>query len=409
MAGAALGGAAGWRRAVLTARGTFSDFPRYLGASTIGTGLVASVLPTTGPALLVYQAAQAGRLTPEQTASWYFALFVGSGLLTYVLALFYRQPINGAYPIAGTALMASLLPTLRLEQAIGAYLISGALITLIGMLGLFGWLMKRLPQAILLGVLAGVLLRFGLGIFGGLGSAPVLVAAMLAAYLLTSRLPLRLPPALAALLVGVGIAVVQGTLNLGRINLALATPQLSWPEFVPATFLSVALPLTLLNLASQNAPGIAILRAEGYDPPVKAITLGSGIFSLLTAPLGGNGINIAAPLTAICASPDAHPDLRGRYVASVVAATVMILFGLFGSTATSLFGALPAALTAAVAGLSLLPVLLTSLRTALAPGGPASGALVAFLITAADLSLFGLGAAFWAVVGGLLAAWVLDR
>ena len=186
---------------------------------------------------------------------------------------------------------------------------------------------------------------------------PTLVGAMIAAYLVALRFARVLPPVLPALLVGLIVAGLAGQFDVGDVRLSLSQPVLVWPSLDLGALLSVSLPLTLLAVATQNAPGVGILWANGYRPPVNAITIYSGIGSILTAPLVGNGLNIAAPMTAICAGPDSHPDRDNRYVATVAQGLFFIAFGLVGATAVSLIRALPPALIVSLAGLALLPVI----------------------------------------------------
>jgi len=385
------------------------DIPRLAGASTIGAGLVATLLGITGPALLVYQAAANAGYPEEVTDSWFFAIFVGGGLLSLLLALLYRQPVCGAYPIAGSALLASVLAGYGLSEAVGAFLVSGILVALIGFSGLFGVLMARMPSEVIMGALAGILFRFGTEVFTALPGAPVLVGAMLTAYLASFRLVRRLPPALAALAAGLVVVAVSGRFEAGDLRVEFAQPVFVAPSFDLTALFSIAVPLTLLAVATQNAPGVSILRTNGYEPPANAITIFSGVGSVLTAPLVGNGINIAAPMTAVCAAPDSHPDPESRYIATVVQGFCFVAFGVLGATAISLIQSLPAALVAVVAGLALLPVILQSLQLSVGGTRHTLAAGVALLVAASGLSLLGIGSAFWAIVTGVLLAPLLGQ
>lgn len=377
------------------------DLPRYLTVSTVSAGVIAALPGMTGPWLLAYQAAIDAGYPANVIASWVFALFVGGGVLSLLLAILYREPICGAYPIAGSALLVPVLAEFSLPEAVGAYLLAGVLVFLIGVTGLFGWMMERIPNAVIMGMLGGILLRFGIRIFEALPPQPLLAGAMLVLFLVSTRFLPRLPALVPALVGGVIVAALTGQFDPGSVRLSLSTPVLIAPEFSLGAFFSLAVPLTLLAIATQNAPGIGILWANGYQPPVNAITIYSGIGSLLTAPIGGHGLNIAAPMTAICAAPDVHPELRGRYVATVVNGFAFIAFGLVGATAVSLIGALPAAFVAIVAGLALFPVLLQSFRLALAEPSQAVAAGFALLIAASNLSIAGINSTFWAVVAGI--------
>ncbi len=383
------------------------EVPRYTSSSTLGAGFVAALLGSTGPALLVYQAASGAGYPDAVISSWFFAIFVGGGLLSLVLALLYREPICGAYPIAGSALLVTVLGGYEVSEAVGAFLVSGILVVLLGVTGLFDALMQRVPNEVLMGALAGILLPFGIEVFALLPSQPLLMGSMLAAYLLGVRFVNAVPPALLALVAGFVVAWTSGRFEAGEVNFAISGPVLVSPTFDWGAIVSIAVPLTLLAVATQNAPGVGILRANGFRPPTNAITIFSGIASILTAPLVGNGVNIAAPMTAVCAGADSHPDPEGRYVATVVQGLLFAGFGLIGATVISLIGALPAAFVAGIAGLTLLPVILQSLRLSVGGENHTLAAGVALLVGASGLSILGINSTFWALVAGVVLAKVL--
>ena len=375
----------------------------------LSAGLVATVLATTGPALLIYQAAKNAGYPEGIVDSWFLANYVGAGLLSLLLAILYREPICGASSIAGSALLATTLADFTLSEAVGAFLVSGLLVTLIGVSGLFDWIMERIPNEVIMGALAGILLHFPIEVFASLPGQPLLVGAMVTAYIAGSRFVPTLPSALLALLAGLIIAALNGQFDLVSVRFFLSQPVLIGPSFSLGAFLSVTLPLTLLAVATQNAPGIGILWANGYSPPVNAITISSGVSSILTAPLVNHGLNIAAPMTAICADPRVHPDPHNRYAATVAQGIYFLAFGLVSATAISLIQALPDALITGVAGLALLPVILQAFRLSVGQSKHTLAAGVALLIGASNLSILGINSAFWAIVAGLLAAFILKQ
>lgn len=385
------------------------DAPRYANFSTIGAGFVATLLGTTGPALLVYQAATNAGYPGEVVGSWFFAIFVGGGVLSLLLAVLYREPICGAYPIAGTALLVTVLGEYGIREAVGAFLISGILVTVLGMTGLFDAVMERVPNEVLMGALAGILLPFGIEVFALLPPQPLLIGSMVVAYLVGVRFVRVVPPALLALVAGFAVAGASGRVETEEIELAISGPVLVAPAFDWGAVVSIAVPLTLLAVATQNAPGVGILRANGFRPPTNAIMIFSGIGSILTAPLVGNGVNIAAPMTAVCAGPESHPEPEGRYAATVVQGLLFAAFGMAGATVISLIGALPPALIAGVAGLTLLPVILQSLRLSVGAERHALAAGVALLVGASGLSIFGINSTFWALVVGVALAKALGE
>jgi benzoate membrane transport protein len=385
------------------------DLFHYTTISTVSAGFIATLSSIAGPSLLVYQAAANAEYPAAAINSWFLAIFVGGGLLSVLLAILYREPICGAYSIAGSALLVPVLGQYTLPEAVGAFLASGLLVTLAGISGLFGWIMDRIPNEIIMGMLAGILLRFGIGIFTPLPEEPFLVGAMILVYIISSRFVYGFAPVMLALLVGVIIAGLGDQFRLDSVHLSLSQPVVVTPEFRLDALFSVSLPLTLLAIASQNAPGVGILRANGYRAPVNAIMIFSGLGSILTAPFLGHGVNIAAPMTAICASPQAHPNPQGRYAASAIQGACFIALGLVGATAISLIQAFPAALVAVVAGLALLPVILQALQLSVAHSEHALGAAFALLIGASGISILGINSAFWAIVAGVAVGRLLQQ
>ena len=390
------------------------DLPRALRPSTLSAGLVAATIGVSGPPLLVYQAGLRAGYAPQELGSWFFAIFCGGGLFTLLLALAYRQPMTGAFSIAGAALLLQVLPQFGLHQAVGAYLLAGALITALAASGWFERLMGLVPQEIVLAMLAGVLLRFGVDLFPQLVQAPLLVGGTLAAYLLGHVLPRGIPPVALALGVGVALAFALHAVHphapdAQPVTWALTLPRFYGPEFSLNGFLSLSLPLVLLALSSQNATGIGVLWAQGYRAPLHAITWATGLLSLLTGAMAGHGVNLATPMTALCADPSAHPDPELRYGAAVVTGVVWIACGLLGLTMVGVIAFLPAGLILTVAGLGLLPVILQSLQRAFGANRHRYGCVFALLIAASNATWLGIGAAFWALLLAAPVSLILDR
>jgi len=382
------------------------DLPTSFALSTWLSGLVVELVAYTGPILIVFQAAQNAGLTEPQLTSWLWAVTVGCGILCIVMSLLYRQPVVSAWSTPGTALLVASLGLYPFPAAVGAYLVAGLAMTLLGFSGLFGRVMKLVPAPVISGVLAGVLLQFGTALFSALPQRTIMVVAMIITYFVLRRLAFR-TPTIGALIVGLLIALVSGDLHLSGVTIILTVPQWTMPQFTPEAILGLGLPLFLLALTGQNAPGVAVLRASGYDLPIDSALKMTGIASMLIAPLGGPGLNLAAITAAIITNPESQPDPNRRYAAGVSTGVWKILFGLFAATTISLFAALPAALIATVAGLALTGVLVSSISGAMAdPKGREAG-LVAMLCTAANFTLFGIGAPFWGLVFGLLVDFIL--
>jgi len=373
-----------------------------LSASAIIAGFVTVLVGFTSSAVIVFQAANALGASQAQIASWMWALGLGMGLTCIGLSLRYRTPVVTAWSTPGAAMLITSAAGVPMEQAIGAFLVSALLITLVGFTGWFERAIKRIPVSLASGMLAGVLLHFGLNVFVAMQTQFTLVLAMFATYLLARRLVPRYA-IVAALLVGCAIALLNGQLHLQGLHFELAKPVFTMPSFTTSALIGVALPLFIVTMASQNVPGVAVMRASGYQAPISPVIGWTGITTLLLAPFGAYALNLAAITAAICMGREAHEDTDRRYVAAVAAGVFYLLIGLFGATVSALFAAFPKELILAVAGLALLGTVGNGLATALRDEQDREPALITFLVTASGMSLFGVGSAFWGLVAGVLA------
>lgn len=373
---------------------------RFFGLSHVSAGLIAVLVGYTSSAAIVFQAANAAGASAAHISSWLLALGLGMGATCIGLSLYYRSPVLTAWSTPGAALLASALAGIPMNEAIGAFLVASALITLCGVSGWFDTIMKHVPKSLAGAMLAGVLLRFGLDVFLAVRSQPALVVTMLLVYLAGRRRNWRFTIP-ATLLAGLAWAAFGGLIAADAITLSVARPLFTAPVFTLATALGVGVPLFIVTMASQNVPGIAVLRANGYTTPVSPLIGWTGVAGLLLAPFGGFSFNLAAITAAICMSPEADRDAGRRYRAAVWAGIFYLITGLLGATVASVFAALPRELVAAIAGLALLATIGNSLCAALADAGERDAAVIAFLVTASGLTLGGLGSAFWGLIFGL--------
>ncbi|MGV8844751.1 MAG: benzoate/H(+) symporter BenE family transporter [Pseudomonas sp.] len=370
-------------------------------------GFIATVISYAGPLVIIFQAAESAGLSHAVLSSWVWAISIGSAVLGIGLSLRYRVPIIIAWSAPGSALLVSLLPQISLNEAVGAYIVASLIIFVVGISGTFDRIISKLPAAISAGMLAGILFSFGTGLFVSLQGKPFLVLAMFASYLVVKRLLPRYA-VMAVLVVGCTIAFATGDLRQEALVIGLATPVWISPEFSLAATLNIALPLVMVALTGQFVPGMAVLRNAGYQTPASPIISSSAIGSLLLAPFGCHGLNLAAITAAICTGHEAHEDPSRRYVAGVVGGLCYLLLGLFGATLVSLFTAFPKELIAALAGLALFGAIAGSLTTAMAVPDQREAALVTFLVTASGMSFLGLSAAFWGLVFGIVAHLLLS-
>jgi benzoate membrane transport protein len=378
------------------------DLMRDFSLSAAVAGFIATIISYAGPLVIIFQAADAAHLSRELLSSWVWAISIGSALLGIGLSLRYRVPIIIAWSAPGSALLVALLPGISMNEAVGAYLLSSVIIFLVGISGAFDRVISKLPGAIAAAMLAGILLRFGTGLFVSLQGKPGLVLAMFATYLVCKRLMPRYA-VMAVLVVGCVIAMLTGQLHREALVIGLATPVWVSPQFSLGATLNVALPLVMVALTGQFVPGMAVLRASGYATPASPIIASSALGTALLAPFGCHGLNLAAITAAICTGREAHEDPGKRYVAGVVGGLCYLVLGIFGATLVSLFAAFPKELIAALAGLALFAAIASALANAMAVPNDREAALVTFLTTASGMSLFGLSAAFWGLIFGMAA------
>ena len=383
------------------------QFFKDLSLSAATAGFVAVLVGFTSSVAIVFQAAQAFGATPGQITSWMWALGLGMGLCSLVPSLILRQPVMVAWSTPGAAVLATagLAGGFSMGEAIGAFMVCALLITLAGVTGWFERVMNRIPMEIASALLAGVLARFGMQAFAALQTALPLVLVMLAAYLLARRLLPRYAVVL-TLAVGIAWAAVDGQMRWSEVHFALAVPVFTAPSFSLQALMSLALPLFIVTMASQNLPGVAVMRATGYQLPVSRLISMTGLVTLLLAPFGAFALNFSAITAAICMGPEAHPDPARRYTAAASCGLLYIAVGIFGAVVTGLLTAFPAELVVAIAGLALLGAIGGGLASALADEGHREAALITFLVTLSSVSLAGIGSAFWGVVAGSAALFV---
>lgn len=369
--------------------------------------LVSVIVNYGGTFVIVFQAAKVANLSPELTASWVFSLSIGVGITGIWLSYKYKEPIITAWSTPGVAFLASALMFTSYSEAIGAYIISAIGFIVLGISGMFDRLIKYIPPGIASGLLAGILLQFGIAAFGGAELDPALVIILFFTYIILKRLLPRFA-VVGILIVGLFYLITVSKMNFQGIDIGFAAPVLTVPEFTLTSLLGVALPLFIITLTGQYIPGMLILRADGFKTSANPIVAITGIGSLLAAPFGSHAFNIAAITSAICTGPDAHEDKSKRYIAGIVCGVLYILVGIFGVTLVTLFLILPPTFIATLAGLALLGTIGNSLSGALEDPKNRETSLITFLATAANVTLLGIGGAFWGLVAGMLAHVIMN-
>ncbi|GGR07997.1 benzoate/H(+) symporter BenE family transporter [Deinococcus ruber] len=378
----------------------FRQFRQDSSASALLSGLIAVLVGFAGPIVLIYAVAQSATLSNQTVLSWVWAATVLCGVVSVWLSLRFRVPLLSTWSTPGIAFLATALPGIPFPEAVGAFLISGLLVLLLGTIGPLTRLIGRIPTHLAGALNAAILLPFGFHAVQAFGKMPLLVGAMILVYFVLRHFAPRWAVA-GVLLIGVAGSAALGLLHPGPISFALTQPQVVMPQFSWRAVLNLALPLTLLAFTGQFVPGFAALKVSGFTPPPAPIIRACGAASLAAAFVGCHTLTLAALLANIVSGPEAHPDPRRRYAAAVYAGVFNIVLGLFAGTFLHIIAVLPQEAIQALAGLALLTAIGSSLQAALAtaPGSLASPTVL--LVTLSGVALLGIGSAFWGILAGL--------
>lgn len=381
---------------------------KYFSPSHITAGLIAVIVGFTSSAAIVFQAAVNVGANNAEVSSWLLAISISTGLSCILLSLYYRMPILTAWSTPGAAMLVGSLSGLSLSQAIGAFLFSAMLTLLAGITGWFEKTMSLIPRELAAAMLAGILLHFGVNVFMTIQQHYLLAGSMLFAYLVGKRFFPR-HTMLFVLAVGFFCALEQKMITPLHFNALLTHPVFTAPQFSWPALFGVGLPLFIITMTSQNIPGIAVMHAEGYRPPISPLISWTGIINLLSAPFGGFSCNLAALTAAICAGDEADSDRTKRYRATLCAGFFYLLMGLFASSVVVLFKSFPEALIMTVAGLALFSTIGSNLHLAFHSEKLRDPALITFMITVSGIHLLGISAAFWGLLAGLLTSKFIVR
>jgi benzoate membrane transport protein len=386
-------------------------FFKDISLSAFTAGFVAVLVGFTSSVAIVFQAALAFKASPEQLTSWMWALGLGMGLCSLIPSLWLRKPVMIAWSTPGAAVLATAglaggaSNGFSMNEAVGAFMVCAVLITLFGITGWFERVMNRIPVAIASALLAGVLARFGLQAFLAAQTALPLVVLMLLSYLLMKRLSPRYAVPV-TLFIAIIFIAFQAGLMPAKVDFGLAKPVFVMPEFTWSAMVSLALPLFIVTMASQNLPGVAAIKAAGYEMPLSKIITMTGLVTLVLAPFGAFALNLSAITAAICMGKEAHPDPAKRYTAAVSCGAIYIVIGLLGGAFISVLMSFPKELIAAIAGLALLGTIGSGLAVAVQDESHREAAVITFLVTLSGVVIAGVGSAFWGVVAGAVALFV---
>ena len=383
------------------------QFFKDLSLSAFVAGFVAVLVGFTSSVAIVFQAAQSFGATPAQITSWIWALGLGMGLCSLVPSLLLRQPVMVAWSTPGAAVLATAgaAGSFSMGEAVGAFMVCSALVIMVGVTRALERVADRIPMEIASALLAGVLARFGIQAFAAAQTALPLVLLMVGAYLVARRMAGRYAVVF-TLMVGILWVLITGQMAWSMEPVRLAMPVFVAPQWSVSAIVSLAIPLFVVTMASQNLPGMAVIRASGYELPVSRLITMTGWASLVLAPFGAFALNFSAITAAICMGPEAHEDRLKRYTAAASCGAIYIVIGLFGALVTGLLTSFPKELVVAIAGIALLSTIGNGLASALRDERHREPALITFLVTLSGITLMDIGSAFWGVVAGSLALFV---
>lgn len=372
-------------------------------------GMVAFLFSVTGPLVILIAVGRGGGLSPDDISSWMFGGYGLGGVISIILSLIYRMPLAFAWTIPGTMLLIPAFDHLSFAEIVGAYLVSGVLMAVLGVTGLVGRIMTRIPLPVIMGMVAGVFLPFGLNIVSAFGEEFAVALATTLVFVALTLMPAVarvFPPVLGALIAGFAVIVLGGRFEVAALSdVMLVRPNLYAPAFTLQALAELVVPLVLTVIAIQNAQGTTILRVAGYDPPVNTLTFACGVGSLAFAAVGSVPTCVTGPANAIL---NGAGKLEDRWVGGVSYGVFMLLFGLFSPLVLSFALALPTAFIMLLGGLAMLRVLQSAFAAAFGQGF-SLGALVAFIVTVSDVTILNVGAAFWGLVFGFATAWAFER
>lgn len=388
-----------------------------VGGRYVGAGATGVLFSATGPVAVIMGAASAGSLTATETASWIFGVFVLNGLLTVVMSWVYRMPLAFFWTIPGTVLVGQALPSLTWAEVVGAYILTGVLIAVLGATGLVARIMAVLPHRVVMAMVAGAFLSFGTDLIRSVSTDVAVAGSMVVAWVLimrSDRLAPRIPAVLVALLAGlVALIFTGGFVELGDAEAALplvGLPEPTAPVFSWDAAAQLVIPLAITVIAVQNGQGAAVLTGAGHRPPVTVVTVLCGVWSVLVAPLGAVSTCLAGPTNALLV---AVGERRRQYISGIACGAIAVVVGIGAPVLVRGLESVPGSFISALAGLAMLEALRGAFVSAfsISSGSAASplGPLVTLLVTISGIHAAGLGAPFWGLVAGVAVTWVMDR
>ncbi|RFU69378.1 benzoate transporter [Peribacillus saganii] len=381
---------------------------RDITGKNLSSGLIASTLILTGPALIVLEAAASGHFTTEQTINWMFAVYFFGGLFGILMALWFKIPITGGHSISGVAFLATMTSQFSYSQLIGGYVMSGIFILLVGLTGVFTKIIKWVPKEVIASMLAGLVTGYVVKLVPAIKEMPLVGGLALISFFLVTRYSKRIPAVMAAVTVAFLTLLFSRNLDISSGGIPFIFPSLQMPEFTWMGMLTLGIPLAMLVLSNDVAPGVGALESSDFNPPIRKIVSISGVFSVTTSFFGGQCANIAGMMTAICAGQDSGPREK-RYMGSFVSGVVLLIFGVFAWKVVPFIQSLPQAFVSLLGGFALISVLHSSLQKGFSGNQYPLSALTAFIVSISNVSFFHISAPVWALVFGAIVARTVEK
>ena len=369
-------------------------------------GFITFLVGISVSSVLVIQSAQLLGASTAQITSWFWALGLGIGLSGLILSWKFKYPVATSWSTAGLALILATANGYSLYEAIGAFLVCGLLTAILGFSGIFHKVLAHIPQSLTSAMLAGVLLKFGIALFASMQNDWEFILSLLAVYILSKRLSPRYSIVI-TVIAGVVLCPLFLQFHVSTIQFSLAQPVWMAPEFSWSAIFGLALPLFVINMASQYLPGLAMIKSYGYQPNVNQLIGWTGVAQTIFAPFGCFSANIAAISAAISLDDQAHPDSKKRYIAGMSCGFFYILMGLFAATLTSILMSFPGVFMTALAGIALLGTIGHNVAIAFQDVSEREAALMTFLFSASGIQFFGIGSAFWGLLFGFAVSIIL--
>ncbi|WP_018963719.1 solute carrier family 23 protein [Coprothermobacter platensis] len=385
------------------------DFGKSITPAGVGVAIAATLFGE-GPVFLLLKLLNDAHLASNIAVSWLTIIFIVAGVFSIFASLYYRMPIQFGFSIPAVAIIGSALIRYPFSDILGAVLISGVIVFLLGVTGLFKWVLKYVPIPVIQGMIAGALVTYGIAVVKAIVADPIVAGGTFLIFIVFSLIPViskRFPPILSALILGFVLALVAGKVNLSTITFSFSSLTFVTPTFSLDAILELTIPLAILTVGFGNIQAIGILKTQGYNPPVNSFVVLSGIGTIINSFFGGHNAVVGGPTIAMMAGPEIG-EKDQRYSAAVLAGILMIIVAILSPIVLSFTRSVPSTLIDVVAGVAMLSVIANNFTQAFS--SPLKmGALFALMTTLSGITLFHIGATLWAIIFGTIISLLLER